>query len=62
LSRLQYGYSYSQTGQFPVSRLYGQVDWVIETTHQILGLKKHQVKSYEKLIKPWGFAGFSQTK
>ena len=31
-------------------------------THQILSLAEHQVKSYEKLTKPWGFAGFHQTK
>ncbi len=32
------------------------------TTHQILSLKEHWVKSYEKLTKPWGFAGFHQTE
>ena len=32
------------------------------TPHQILSLREHQVKSYEKLTKPWGFAGFQQTK
>jgi len=32
------------------------------TPRQILSLGEHQVKSYEKLTKPWGFAGFHQTK
>ena len=32
------------------------------TPRQILSLGEHQVKSYEKLTKPWGSAGFHQTK
>jgi hypothetical protein len=36
--------------------------WQSVTPRQILSLGEHQVKSYEKLTKPWGFAGFCQTK
>ncbi len=48
---------------FPVRAFYGQVgEKAADTPRQILSLKEHRVKSYEKLTKPWGFAGFRQTK